>query len=382
MANSASTANLQKKLWRKELFKDIMDENYFAQSGLMGEGENNIVQVLNDLKKEAGDTITIPLTAKLSGKGVAGDAELEGNEESINPYSESISIDQMRNAVRLKGRYDEKRNVYDMYMDAKDKLKIWGSEFIERQIFLKMAGVSVASLTDVNGVEQIGTSIDGTVLSTWSNTPDGQTSAVEAAGTGERYLCADAAGIDSLAATDVLTVSVIRQAKMKAKLANPKVKPLRIKGKDYYVMFIHPHQALDLKASTDYDTAMENAAVRGDDNPIFTGALAVIDGVILVEHEYVPSLDGDNASIVFTSGNTTYVPDGVRCFRSMLCGQQAIVMAQTENSWEMNEKTFDYNNKNGVATSFIGGIQKVRFNSKDYGVVTVDTSATAYTAVA
>jgi hypothetical protein len=35
-----------------------------------------------------------------------------------------------------------------------------------------------------------------------------------------------------------------------------------------------------------------------------------------------------------------------------------------------------------VATSFIGGIQKVRFNSKDYGVVTVDTSATAYTAVA
>ena len=79
MANSASISALQKKLWRKELYKDVMDENYFAQSGLMGEGENNIIQVLNDLKKESGDTITIPLTAKLSGKGVAGDAELEGN---------------------------------------------------------------------------------------------------------------------------------------------------------------------------------------------------------------------------------------------------------------------------------------------------------------
>jgi len=381
MANSASTATLQKKLWRKELFKDVMDENYFAQSGLMGEGENNIVQVLNDLKKESGDTITVPLTAKLSGKGVAGDSELEGNEESINPYSESISINQMRNAVRLTGRYDEKRNVYDMYMDAKDKLKIWGSEFIERQIFLKMAGVSVATLTDVNGVEQIGTSIDGTVLSTWSNTPDGQTTAVEAAGKGERYLCADADGLDAIAATDVLTVSIIRQAKMKAKLANPKVRPLRIKGKDFYVMFIHPHQALDLKNDTDYEGALENAAARGDENPIFTGALAVIDGVILVEHEYVPSLDGDGSSLVFTSGNTTYAPDGVRVFRSMLCGQQAVLMAQTENSWEMNEKTFDYGNKKGVATSFIGGIQKVRFNSKDYGVVMVDTGVTAYTAV-
>lgn len=382
MSNSASISALQKKLWRKELYKHVMDESYFSQSGMMGEGENNIVQVLNDLKKEPGDTITIPLTAKLSGKGVAGDAELEGNEESINPYSDSVSIDQMRNAVRLKGKYDEKRNVYDMYSDAKDKLKIWGSEFIERQVFLKMAGVSVSSLVDVNGVEQIGTSIDGTVLSTWSNTPDGVTSAEEAAGTGERYICADSAqGLDGIAATDILTVSIIRQAKMKAKLANPKVKPLRIKGKDFYVMFIHPHQALDLKASDAYNNIVKDAWWRGEDNPIFTGALAVIDGVILVEHEYVVSLNGNGSSTVFTSGNTTYAPNGVRVFRSVLCGQQAIVMAQTENSWEMNEKTFDYGNKKGVATSFIGGIQKIRFNSKDYGVVTVDTGATLYTAI-
>jgi N4-gp56 family major capsid protein len=279
----------------------------------------------------------------------------------------------------LTGRYDEKRNVYDMYMDAKDKLKIWGSEFIERQIFLKMAGVSVATLTDVNGVEQIGTSIDGTVLSTWSNTPDGQTSAVEAAGTGERYLCSDASGVDSIAATDVLTVSIIRQAKMKAKLANPKVKPLRIKGKDFYVMFIHPKQAWDLKnaSSSIWAQAQREAQVRGDKNPIFTGSLGVWDGVILFEHEYVPQLTGDGASVVFSAGNTTYAPNGVVVDRALLCGRQAVGAAFTSESFKMSEETFDYGNKKGVATGIIGGVQKMMFNSKNYGVVTVDTGATA-----
>lgn len=382
MANSSSAAALQQKLWSKKLYQDIADENYFAQSGMMGEDENNIVQTLNNLKKEPGDTVTVPFTAKLSGGGVSGDSELEGNEEAINPYSDAVSIDQLRNAVRLKGRYDEKRNVYDMYKDGKDKLKIWGMECLERQIFLKASGVSVTSLSGVNGEEQIPTTGDGVAWSVWSNTPDGVTSAEEAAGTGERYICADASGLDDIAATDILTIDIIRQAKMKAKLANPKIKPLRMKGKDYYVMFIHPHQALDLKGTDAYNNAVKDAWWRGEDNPIFSGALAVIDGVILVEHEYVVSLDGDGSSIVFTSGNTTYAPDGVRVFRSLLCGQQAVLFAQTEYSWEMFEKTFDYGNKKGVGTGMIGGIQKLRFNGKDYGVVTVDTSATAYTTVA
>jgi len=374
MSLSASINALQKKLWRAKLYKDVADMNYFAQSGLMGSGENNIVQTLDDLKKSQGDTITVPFTAKLSGDGVVGDAELKGNEESINPYSDSVSIDQIRNAVMLKGEYDEQRNVYDMFADAKDKLSIWGQELYERQIMMKMAGVSELALTDINGSIY-------SANATFSNTAAAVLNAEEAAGTGARYICADASGLDDIAATDILTVAIIRQAKMKAKLANPKIKPLRIKGKDHYVMFVHPHQALDLKGTDAYNNAVKDAWWRGSDNPIFSGALAVIDGVILIEHEYVPSLDGDGASIVFSTGNTTYCPDGVRAFRSCLVGQQAVLVANTNKSWGMVEEDEDYQNKRGVATGMIGGIQKLTFNAKDYGVVTVDTSATAYTAV-
>ena len=377
MGNSVSIDALRPELWQKELFKDVIDGMYFTQNGLMGKGDNNIVQVFDDLKKNPGDTITVPLTAKLSGSGVTGDSELEGQEETISAYSESILIDQIRNAVRLTGKLDEQKNVYNMRMDAKDKLAIWAQEFLERQIFMKLGGVSATTLTDATGAVY-------SARATWSNTADAIPSATEAGNTGidytYRYLNADAAsGLDGIAATDVLTTGLISKAKMIAKLANPSVRPLRINGKDYYVMFIHPKQAWDLKnaSSSVWAQAQREAQMRGDSNPIFTGSLGVWDGVILFEHEYVPMLTGNGSSVVFSAGNTTYAPNTVSVYRSILCGRQAVAAAFTTESFKMVEETFDYKNKVGYATGIIGGVQKVQFNSKNYGVVTVDTSATA-----
>jgi N4-gp56 family major capsid protein len=377
VANTISIDANRIELWRKELFKDVIDGMYFSQNELMGEGDNNIVQVFSELKKSPGDTITVPLTAKLSGAGVTGDAELEGNEEAISSYSDSILIDQVRNAVRLAGKLDSQKNSYDMYMDAKEKLSIWAQEFLERQIFLKLGGVSVTTLTDTTGAVYSGSA-------TWSNTADAIPSATEAGNTGVdytyRYVNADStAGLDGIAITDILTTGIISKAKMVARLATPAVRPLRINGQDFYVMFIHPKQAWDLKnaSSSVWAQAQREAQVRGEKNPVFTGSLGVWDGVILFEHEYVPQLTGNGSSIVFSTGNTTYAPNTVPVYRSVLCGRQAVGAAFTSESFKMQEETFDYGNKKGVATGIIGGVQKMMFNSKNYGVVTVDTSATA-----
>jgi len=375
--NTISRSELRMELWRKELFKDVIDGMYFTQNGLMGKGDNYIVQVFDELKKSPGDTITVPLTAKLSGSGISGDGELEGNEEQIASYYDQIIIDQIRNAVRMTGKLDQQINSYDMYSDAKDKLAIWAQEFLERQIFMKLGGVSVTTLTDTTGAVYS----EG---STWSNTADAIPSATEAANVPAdytyRYVNADAAaGLDGIAATDILTTGLISLAKMVAKLASPSVRPLRVEGKDYYVMFIHPKQAWDLKNASGslWAQAQREAQVRGDKNPLFTGALGVWDGVILFEHEYVPQLTGNGSSVVFSSGNTTYAPNGVVVYRSILCGRQAVGTAFTSDSFKMAEKTFDYGNKKGVATGIIGGVQKMTFNGKNYGVVTVDTGATA-----
>jgi len=372
MGNTVSTDALRPEIWVKELFKDAMDNMYFTQNGMMGEGTNNIIQVKSDLNKQKGDTITVGLTAKLSGGGVTGDSELEGNEEAISAYSDAIAIDQIRHAVRLTGLLDEQKNAYNMRQDAKDKLSTWLQEFIEMQFFLKLAGVGHASLTNVAG----------TVISTnyaWSNTGIQVPAADTAAGYGDRYLCADYTnGADSLATTDLLTPELISRAKIKAQLAEPKIQPLKINGKNYYILFVHPWQAFDLKNNATYAQAQREAAQRGSENPIFTGALGIWDGVIVHEHEYVPFLDisavGNN--YVATGSGTDITAD---CFRALLCGRQAGVYATTKGMMDKGwvEKKFDYDNKTGFKTGIIGGIQKVTFNSLDYGVIAVDTSATS-----
>ncbi len=232
---------------------------------------------------------------------------------------------------------------------------------------MKMAGVTSTDLQDVNSTVY---SADAT----WSNSAPIVPAADEAAGTGDRYICSDSDGLDSLAATDILTLNLISRAKIKAQLSAPKIQPLRIGGENFYVMFIHPWQAYDLKAAStgnNWQQIQRDATERGKTNNIFTGALGVYDGVILHVHEYVPVCQ---ASADFSPGATAA---GVQAFRSTLCGRQAISFAEASDSKEIVEERFDYRNKIGYATGLIGGIQKPAFNSLDYGVITVDTGATA-----
>lgn len=369
MGNSVSIDALRPEIWQKELFADVIDKLYFTEMNMMGSDDNNIIMVKDDLKKEKGDTITFPFTAKLTGNGVTGDAELEGNEERINAYSEQVNIDQKRFGVRLTGKLDEKKNAYDMRQDAKNKLSIRIQEFIERQMFLKLGGVTNTTINDINGIV-VGTDC------TWSNTPDFIPDADEAAGSGNRYLCANTSGTDALGATDLITPAIISKARVKAQLSTPKIQPLKINGKNYYVLFVHPWQAYDLKRNAEFVQAQREAMPRGEDNPLFTGALGVWDGVIIHEHEYVPFLDVSVAGNSFR-GAATGTDCAVDCFRAILCGKQSAGFAQAVNPNGWVEKSFDYDNEVGFATGLIGGVQKLLFNSKEYGTISVDTAATA-----
>lgn len=363
--NSISIDALRQEVWSKALYKDIMADLFFMENAMMGKDDNNIVQVKDDLAKQNGDAVTFGLTTRLAKSGgVSGDSELEGHEQAINAYSESILISQWRDAVRLAGRLDEQKNAYDMRSDAKQKLKVLGQEWLEQQFFLKLAGVNNTSLTDIAG-EVVGT------WATWSNTPSGLDATD---GEGARRICANSSGGASLASTDIMTTTLIDRAKLKAQTASPKIKPLRVNGKKYYVMFLHPHQAYDLKQNPIFNQARREAEIRGPENPIFTGALGIWNGVILHEHDFVPFLDISVAGNCFTAAGsgTDYSADA---YRAILCGQQAVGYAKCEapNGWV--EKDFDYNNKTGFSMSIIGGIDKIMFNSKEYGCIVVDTAS-------
>lgn len=312
--------NLVQKAWAKQLWTEALKETYFNK--FTGEGENSIIQTKTELKKDAGDKITVPLLMNLVGDGITGDNTLEGNEEALQFYDCPVEIDQIRHAVKLKGRFEEQKTQINLRTSAKNALKKWFSEKMEKMV--------VAALT---------------------TTPDAD-HVIYAGGVANK---------NAIAATNKMTADLISAAARKAKTATPKIRRPVVDGKEYYVMLVDPYQARDLKADTKWVEAQKFAAARGENNPIFTGMLGVYDGVIVHEYEYLPR-----------ANNTASTP--VKCGTALLLGCQAGIRAVGKEAfWE--EDTFDYHNQYGVATGAILGFQKSKFNSKDFATIQVITSS-------
>lgn len=366
MANSVTIDSNRQELWSKDLMDDVMRDVENVMK-FVGDDENNIIQKQGDLEKKGGDRQDFTLIARLSGNGVTGDDELEGNEEAMQSFNETVDIDQIRNAVRLKGKLDAQKVVYDQIKAAREVLRTWMKEFIIRQFFLKLAGVTNTTLTDTNG-----NLIAANAL--WSNTPDFIPDADEAAGFGNRYLCAKSTGTDAIGTGDTMTLDLVTKAVTKAKLTAPQIQPLDIDGESLYVMFLHPLQARDIRLSSDWKTAKENAEVRSSKNPVFGSALGMWGGALLIENEFVPWLDITVAGNSFR-GAATGTDCQASVARALLCGRQAALLAECSNPDALTVKDFDYGNKQAVACSFIGGIHKPLFNSKEFGVLAVDSAA-------
>lgn len=374
MANTVTIDALRQELWSKELFDDVQRdvENIMR---FMGEGPENVVQVKRDLMREKGDKETFGLIARLRGDGVTGDDELEGNEESMRSFDESVLIDQIRNGVRTKGKLDAQKVTYDQIASAREVLRVWMKEFLARQIFLKLGGVTNTSLVDTNGQASSARAL-------WSNTPDFIPDADTAAGNGLRYICAETTGAASLSSADIMTLDLVTDAVTKAELANPKIQKLSGNGEDFYVMYLHPLSARDIRKSSDWKQAVQNARERAESNPLFRGALGYWSNCLLLSNEFVPWLDISVAGNSFR-GVATGTDFGADTARNLLCGRQAVSFAEASNPQGLVVETFDYKNKDGVAVNFIGGVQKNVFSAGgsagttavEFGVIAVDAAA-------
>ena len=184
-------------------------------------------------------------------------------------------------------------------------------------------------------------------------------------------------GAGALSASQIFTLELLDLAVEKAKTLSPLIRPVNVDGSDYYVAFLHPYQVTSLR--TDQATAgnwfdLQKASLQGGrigDNPIFTGALGVYNGVVMHEAFRIP---------LAASGATTV--SSTR--RALFCGAQAGVIGfgreNGMNRMTWQEELFDYGNQFGVAAGLIWGAKKAVYNSADFGTLVIDTWATAATA--
>lgn len=339
--------------------------HYFEREGsyadFMGEGPGNVIQVRKELVKKKGDTMKNFIFAKLTGEGVTGDSTLEGNEVALSPYAQTALIDMIRHAVRLDGEMTEQRSEIVLPPEMIEHLGIWAKDFGTELCSYYLAGTRGNRSGMIHSTAYAGHASNAFAA------PDSAHKLIAGAGTEAGLLATDKMNTQLLD-TSVKKISLLQNSGTPMRKAQLK----GAKGASGLVAFMPPEHIYDLEQDPTFQAALQHGAVRGSDNPMFTGVDYVWRGLGIKRIDSLP---------LVTNG-----AGGANYARTVICGAQAlsIFLGGTKGMdgevgwWKFVKKDdFDYYNQLGMAVKAILGVIKNRFNSVDLGTFTVDAAYTA-----
>lgn len=347
------------KTWSKQLASEIARSTPIAP--LIGTDTNSIIQLKDETNKNAGDKVTFGLRRHLSGDGVSEGETLEGQEEALSLYSDTVNLNELAHAVRVKndGTIDAQRVAFNLREEANAGLADWYSERLSLSSFIHFCGYTADKLTYEGKELNL-----SKLIYTAFNKPQTPSEV--------RFIIAgNKAKEEALTKADKFDLSLVDKAVECAKLANPKIRPIKTNGENLYVMYLHPTQvtALRTNSSAGQWLDIQKAAYSGSraNNPIFDGSLGMYNGVVLREAYHITPGISDKKIEIPT----------VR--RSVLLGAQAGVIAfgrgKTVERYDLREELFDYARELGVGVKTVYGFKKTIFNNVDFATVVVSSYA-------
>lgn len=355
------------KRFSANLFVDSSREGYF-DAHFSGKGENTQapVQVLLDLAKDAGDTISYDLSLALNNKPVYGDEKLAGKMAALKFATDSVKIDQIRCGVSAGGRMSRKRVLHDLREVARARMSEWWGRWNDEETVMYAAGARGVNEDFIEDVGYLGYAGNAFVA------PD----------TAHLMYSGAATSKASLVVGDKMSLATIDKAVTKAKTLGgggnqvPRIRPMRFEGNDRFVMLMSEFDAYNLRTNTSVgqwlDIQKAAAAAQGQANPIFKGSLGMYNDVVLHSHDIVVRFNDYGAG------------SNVAASRSLFMGRQAMVRAYgspgdgLRMSW--NEELVDHKNEIEISSSAIRGTKKTRFDvpnvgQYDFGLIAIDSAA-------
>jgi N4-gp56 family major capsid protein len=251
----------------------------------------------------------------------------------------------------------QQRTLHDMRMDAKTNLADWYAGKLDDYMFRYLCGD-----TTINH-GQAGVAPDAAHYIMSGDVANSGVIATDEA---------------SLGTNDQITLADLDYAKESAKTLSPMIRPAMIDGQEYYVAVLHSYSVTDLRldvansAYTDWPTIQLYANKRGLDNPIFTGALGVYNGVVIYESTRIFSPAANVRRNLFLGSQAGVFAMG-NAYDTM---EQQRVGKDNLMSWY--EETDDYGNEKGIAVGTIFGMKATRFNSKDFGKIVISSYSASH----
>jgi N4-gp56 family major capsid protein len=305
---------------------------------------------------------------QLTGPGFTENQLAEGNGESLTIFSDAIVINELGHVVGVKSQntIDQQRVPFDLRMEARDGLADWYAKRFSVSFFNQVCGFTPQQDVRFTGLQAVLPTSPNRIIRQTQKSDDG-----------------------SFTSTDVFSIQLIDKAKELAITATPKIRPVRIKGKngdadrrdydstltDAYVMYLHPYQVTDLRTTTGTGQWLDivKAAYTGREetgNPIFSGAIGMYNGVIL-RQAYDVTQGVNNLGVA--------VPNTAR---AVLLGGQSCMFAfgqrDNPNKYRWNEELFDHKRRLEVSAWTIHGMKKTQYNGVDYGAVVVSSWSQAH----
>lgn len=320
------------KRWREQLFRNTTAKLYWkkffgGENSAIHEVSNDSVSGESTLTKGKGESVTYSLVMDLDEKNyVTSNTTLDGKEQSLTVYNDTITLEEYAFAVLDAGPLDRQRPAWNMDKVSREKVERAGAKMIDYHIFTALqnsptkifyGGTSTAT-SDITTSSKIAPALISKV-NTWCSTGGNE--------------------------------------------SQPIIRPIMVDGREYRVMLVHDDVAYDLNQNAVFNQARREAEVRGKENPIFTGAYMIYDGVVVHKHSKV--------DIVTNWGSGSNLP-GAKC---IMFGAQAAVLIWGERPKIVVGKK-DWERQHGYSFQVTMKVKKPVFNSLDYGSVGVDVYRT------
>lgn len=388
-STSFATGNpLTEEKWSKKLFAYGLDHMFFTQKGMISREAGSIIQVISELEGEkiAGDQVTMRLRYPLSEAGQGDDGTILTNNEALVIANFNIKIHERAHSTKLAGKMSGKRTSIKFREEGMGALGDWVAQAIENDIYAAAAGLYNVS-SAIATVNEAAPSANRRYIGGHTLTGTGPT----------KYgsLASVTTSLDDGAQMSLQLLSVVKR---KARLADPQIRPLVVKGERWHVVLLHPYQVKSIKNSTatnNWTQIQRDANIRGEKNPLFTGAVGVWDGMILHEYDRIATCTGAGSSAIAegfqqkaTAASRT--PDaaasGVSFARAIFLGAQSVGLAWGQRpSWgEEFADIAELKRQPVIGTDMLYGVAKTQFSKftgsasntaqEDFGAFVIDTT--------
>lgn len=255
IANSSTTANYvtlstnaKEEAWVKKIKLMAQRDSVFADNMIGTDGSDKPIIDYTESGRIDGTTIHISVAAQLGAPGVQGEGARLGQEEKVKPYDFSLITGCVWFGVSQTSIAQE-QTIIGSQVDTKN------SELLANRLRKK--------ITDDIEMTYVGAGAGTTLAGTNMQFPNGKT-------------------FHTLKSADTISLSVITRAA--TKLSGLGGMPIKMSkgragGPIEKFLFFGTHENLNpLNTDSAYLTAMQNAQVRDDTNPLFNGDYSLVAG--------------------------------------------------------------------------------------------------------